>query len=188
MTQMGLYFDQTRCTGCYACAVACKDWHDIPAGPVNWMRVPAIEHGRFPNLFLAYLASPCYHCANPPCALACPVDAISKRESDGIVVVDREKCRGNKECRTLCLNACPWDAPQFGPEEGAKMQKCDLCRERLERRQQAICVEACPMYALDVGPLDDLRARYGDTLAAEGFRYSRRFRPAVIFKPKRRQV
>jgi anaerobic dimethyl sulfoxide reductase subunit B (iron-sulfur subunit) len=186
MTQMGFYFDQTRCTGCYTCAVACKDWHDIPAGPVNWMRIKTIEDGRFPNLFLAYLASPCYQCANPPCVLACPVEAISKRESDGIVVVDREKCLGNKECRTLCLNACPWDAPQFGPEPGAKMQKCDFCLERLQKGQQTICVEACPMYALDVGPLDELRKKYGDMAGAEGFRYSARFKPAAVFKPKRR--
>ena len=47
MTQMGFYFDQTRCTGCYACVVACKDWHDIDAGPVSWMRVNTIEKGKF---------------------------------------------------------------------------------------------------------------------------------------------
>lgn len=185
MTQMGFYFDQTRCTGCYACAVACKDWHDIDAGPVNWMRVHIIENGKFPNLSAAYLASPCYHCANPPCVLACPVDAITQRESDGIVVVDQEKCLGNRECRTLCLNACPWEAPQFGPEEDAKIQKCDLCLERLERGQQPICVEACPMYALDAGPLDKLKAKYGDAVEAEGFSYSARFKPSVTFKPKR---
>lgn len=184
MTQMGFYFDQTRCTGCYTCAVACKDWHDIDVGPVNWMRIHTIEKGKFPDLFVAYLASPCYQCVNPPCILACPSDAITKRESDGIVVVDREKCLGNRECRTLCLNACPWEAPQFGPEENARMQKCDLCLERLEQGQQSICVEACPMYALDVGPLDLLQAKYGDTVAAEGFDYSERFKPAVVFKPK----
>ncbi len=187
MTQMGFYFDQTRCTGCYTCAVACKDWHDIDAGPVNWMRMLTIEDGKFPNLFLAYLASPCYHCINPPCVPACPVDAITKRESDGIVVVDPEKCLGNKECRTLCLNACPWDVPQFGPEENAKMQKCDLCLERLEQGQQTICVEACPMYALDAGPAENLKAKYGDVVEAEGFRYSERFKPAAILKPKHRE-
>ncbi len=186
MKETGFYFDQTRCTGCYTCAVACKDWHDIDAGPVNWMRVEPIEEGRFPNLFLAYLASPCFHCADPPCVSACPSDAITKREPDGIVLVDREKCLGNTECRTLCLNACPWGAPQFGSEDNAKMQKCDLCRERLEQEQQAICVEACPMYALDAGPLDELKKKYGDVKKAAGFSYSERFRPSVTFKPKPR--
>ena len=186
MTQMGFHFDQTRCTGCYTCAVACKDWHDIDAGPVNWMQVHIIEDGQFPDVFVAYLCLPCYHCANPPCVLACPVDAISKRESDGIVTVDREECLGNRECNTLCLNACPWNIPQFGPEEDARMQKCDLCLERLEQGRQPICVEACRMYALDTAPLDELQAEYGDTVTAEGFDYSERFRPSITFKPKSR--
>jgi len=184
MTRMGFYFDQTRCTGCHACAVACKDWHDIDAGPVNWLRIESIEKGRYPELFLAYLFSPCFHCANPACVLACPVDAISKRESDGIVTVDGDKCLGKEECNTLCLNACPWNAPQFGPEAGARMQKCDLCLERLEQGQQPICVEACPMYAVEVGPLEQLQAKYGSTTEAAGFAYSERFQPSVIFRPK----
>jgi anaerobic dimethyl sulfoxide reductase subunit B (iron-sulfur subunit) len=37
--QLAFYFDQTRCTGCYTCVVACKDWHDIPAGPASWMLI-----------------------------------------------------------------------------------------------------------------------------------------------------
>jgi hypothetical protein len=57
--QLALYFDQTRCTGCYTCVVACKDWHDIPAGPANWIRVTTIERGKYPHPFLAFLASTC---------------------------------------------------------------------------------------------------------------------------------
>ena len=186
MSQMGFYFDQTRCTGCYTCAVACKDWHDVPAGPVSWMRVQAIENGKFPKPFLAYLCSPCYHCANPPCIIACPAQAIAKRESDGIVVGDKDKCLGKENCRQLCRNACPWKAPQFGTEENARMQKCDFCLERLEEGKKPICIEACPMYALDCGPLDELKKKYGDIVQAEGFRYSARFKPAVVFKPKLR--
>jgi len=184
MSQMGFYFDQARCTGCYACVVACKDWHDITEGSVSLIRLNIIEKGRFPDLFAAYLASPCYHCEDPPCVRACPTNAITKRASDGIVLVDREKCLGKRECRTLCLNACPWDAPQFGIEEDARMQKCDLCLERLDQGQQAVCVEACPMYALDVGPLHELRARYGKGFEAEGFRYSKKFRPSLVLRPR----
>lgn len=184
MKQMGFYFDQTRCTGCYTCAVACKDWHDIPAGQVNWMRVQPVEHGKFPKPFLAYLCSPCYQCANPPCVLACPAKAISKRKSDGIVVVDREKCLGNQKCKQLCRNACPWKAPQFGAEENAKMQKCDLCLERLQQGKKPICVEACPTYALDTAPLEKLQQKYGNATQAAEFRYSPRFRPSVVFRPK----
>jgi len=37
--QIGFYFNQTRCTGYNTCQVACKDWHDLPAGPENWLRI-----------------------------------------------------------------------------------------------------------------------------------------------------
>jgi len=119
--QIGFYFDQTRCTGCSACRVACKDWNDVPAGPENWMRVLYTEKGKFPRPFVSYMIAPCWHCAEPLCAAACPVDAITKRAEDGIVLVDSEICLGNAECDLKCLKACPYDAPQFGPENNAKM-------------------------------------------------------------------
>ena len=75
--QIGFYFDQTRCTGCYACVVACKDWHDVPAGPASWIRVETIEKGKFPDLFVAFFTHTCYHCADPACVEACPAGAIS---------------------------------------------------------------------------------------------------------------
>ena len=184
MRQIGFYFNQSRCTGCYTCIVACKDWHDVPAGPASWIRVITNEGGKFPNPTLSYLFSTCFHCANPPCIRACPVGAITKREEDGLVVVDREICLGNVSCGSLCLETCPHDAPQFGAEPEAKMQKCNLCLERRSEGKQAICVEACPMRALDSGPLDELRARYGDRREAEGFVYSENVTPSVVFKAK----
>jgi NADPH-dependent glutamate synthase beta subunit-like oxidoreductase len=96
--QMGFYFDQSRCTGCYACAIACKDWHDVPAGPARWMRLLYQEEGKFPKVFVSHMATPCYHCTEPVCAYVCPNEAITKRDEDGIVVVDREKCREEKTC------------------------------------------------------------------------------------------
>ena len=50
--------------------------------------------------------------------------------------------------------------------------------------EPGVVAKACPMYALDAGPLDKLRAKYGDVAAAEGFSYSERFKPSVTFKPK----
>jgi anaerobic dimethyl sulfoxide reductase subunit B (iron-sulfur subunit) len=182
--QLGFYFDQTRCTGCDTCIVACKDWHDVPAGPASWIRVTEIEKGKFPDLWLAYLFTACFHCAEPICARACPVDAITKRESDGVVIVDREVCLGGEECCFACRTACPYDVPQFGAETNAKMQKCNLCLDRWEEGKTPICVGSCPMRALDAGSLDELRARYGDIREAEGFVFSRKVIPSVVFKPK----
>jgi anaerobic dimethyl sulfoxide reductase subunit B (iron-sulfur subunit) len=181
--QMAFYFDQTRCTGCFTCTVACKDWHDIPAGPASWRRVKEIGKGRFPNVFVAYLLHGCWHCANPSCVSVCPVSAISKRAEDGIVLIDRDACLGRDNC-DLCLKACPYEAPQFGVEPNAKMQKCNFCTDRLAEGKKPICVDACPMRALDAGPIDILASRYGDCRDAEGFVYSTDLEPSVIFKLK----
>jgi len=180
--QMGFYFDQSRCTGCYTCSVACKDGHDVPAGPASWLRVITVERGKFPEVSVAFLLNACYHCAQPPCVSACPVAAIVKREEDGIVVVDGDKCLGKENC-DLCQQACPYDAPQFGAESNPKMQKCDFCFERLSEQRKPICVDACPMRALDAGPLDELQAKYGKVQEAEGFMYSPSAMPSIIFKP-----
>ncbi|MBW2090900.1 MAG: 4Fe-4S dicluster domain-containing protein [Deltaproteobacteria bacterium] len=181
--QTGFYFDQTRCTGCYTCVVACKDWHDIDAGPVSWRRVITIEKGKYPNLFVAFLSAACYHCLEPACADCCPVEAISKREEDGIVVVDSDICLGKDDCGA-CDDACPYDAPQFGPEEDAKMQKCNLCLERLEKGEKPVCVESCPMRALDSGPVEELKAKYGNFRDAEGFVFKENLKPCFIINPK----
>jgi anaerobic dimethyl sulfoxide reductase subunit B len=182
--QYGIYINEERCMGCFACVVACKDWHDVPAGPASWIRIKTIEKGRYPNLFVAFLPLTCNHCLNPACVSVCPVNAITKRAEDGIVTVDRETCLGKDQCG-LCLQACPYGAPQFGVEENARMQKCDLCLDRLREGKKPICVISCPMQAIDTGPIDELRAKYGDVRETESFTYSEELAPAVIFKPKR---
>lgn len=144
------HFDPARCSGCYTCVVACKDWHDIPPGPVFWRRLIIKEEGVYPELRVSFLAIACEHCAAPACLAACPAGAIAK-QPNGIVSVNRELCLGKDECGA-CLLACPFDAPQFGAETNARMQKCDLCAERWQAGRKPVCVEACPMRALDAGP------------------------------------
>jgi anaerobic dimethyl sulfoxide reductase subunit B (iron-sulfur subunit) len=182
--QIGFYFDQTKCTGCFTCIVACKDWNDVPAGPASWRRVTTIGKGIYPDLFTAYLTTSCYHCSKPDCIKACPAGAIRKREEDGVVVVDSEICLGRDSCG-MCYDACLYNAPQFGTEENARMQKCDFCLDRLEDGKQPVCVESCPMRALDAGLLDDLREKYGDIRDAEGFTFFSECNPSIIFRPRK---
>jgi len=182
--QQGFFFNQSRCIGCYTCMVACKDRHDIPAGPANWIRVACIEKGKYPEISASYLALPCLHCADGRCIRVCPVKAIIKRETDGIVIVDREACIGGEECNFACLKACPYDAPQFGSDPNPKMQKCDFCLDELVEGKKPVCVNACPTRAMDAGPLEDLREEYGITREAEGFTYNKKVEPSIIFKPK----
>ncbi len=181
--QYGIYIDENRCMGCFACVVACKDWHDVPAGTASWLRVKTVEKGRYPSLFVAFFPVTCNHCIHPACIPVCPVEAISKREEDGIVIVDREACLGKDQCGQ-CLEACPYDAPQFGEDADARMQKCDFCLDRLASGEKPICVVSCPMEAIEIGPLDELREKYGDLRETEGFTYLEELEPAVIFKPK----
>ncbi|MFX1570545.1 MAG: 4Fe-4S dicluster domain-containing protein [Promethearchaeota archaeon] len=184
--QVGFYFDQNRCIGCSACVIACKDWNDVPAGPERWMRINYNEEGKFPNIFVSYIINPCFHCKDPVCIPVCPVNAITKREEDGIVIVNSDLCLGNEECDSKCLKACPYNAPQFGLQKGAKMRKCNFCVDKYLEGKLPVCVETCRTRALDAGILEELESKYGDIKEADNFKFSTRTNPAIIFKPKRK--
>jgi anaerobic dimethyl sulfoxide reductase subunit B (iron-sulfur subunit) len=156
----------------------------VPAGSASWRRVITIEKGKYPKIFVAFLSLSCMHCAEPTCIPACPMGAISKREDDGIVVVDAETCLGNEGCKKFCRDCCPYDAPQFDTEDEAKMQMCNLCIDRWTAGKKPICVEACPTRALDAGPLDELREKYGDTKKIEGFNFIEDNKPSILFKAR----
>ncbi|MCP4716925.1 MAG: 4Fe-4S dicluster domain-containing protein [Deltaproteobacteria bacterium] len=181
--QLAFYFDQSRCTGCYACTIACRDWHDIQDPSVHWRQIIEKESGSFPKLKLSYIALSCCHCEHPACAEACPAGAITKRSRDGIMEVDKEACLGRDACGR-CHEACPYKVPRFGGETDAKMQMCTFCADRLEESKNPICVDACPMRALEWGPLDVLRKRRETTNTAEGFRHDQVTQPALVIKPR----
>ncbi len=61
-------------------------------------------YGQFENTFMMYLPRLCEHCLNPACVAACPSGAIYKREEDGIVLIDQDKCRGWR----MCVSGCPY--------------------------------------------------------------------------------
>lgn len=182
--QYAFYFDQTRCTGCLTCVVACQDYHNLSEKSGNIIRMKTIEKGKYPDPFVAFFPLFCYHCANPACVAACPANAITKRKEDGIVIVDCEACLGKEQCG-LCIEACPYGVPQFGSEENSPMQKCDLCASRWTEGKKSICVEGCPMLALDAGPLDTLIEKYGARREAEGFVYSDDVSPEIVCKPRK---
>ena len=187
IAQHGFFFDQSRCSGCSACAVACKNWHGLPAGPLKYLRVYEYEKGSFPNVRIHYQWVPCYHCEEPVCVSSCPLEAINKEPKYGAVLIDGEKCDG---CR-LCYDACPYGVPAFESDEpGVKARKCTMCVDRLEMGLKPICVLTCPTRALDFGPLNDLMERYGDRRDLEDLPGSQTTKPAIVFKPHshRRQL
>ena len=180
MVQHGFFFDQSRCADCRACVLACRNWHDIPPGPVKWCRMFQWEKGVYPSLRLHFLFAPCYHCEDPVCIRACANKAIRKEERYGAVLVDQGKCKGDRRCWL----ACPYGAPQFQSDQlGAKMSKCTMCIDRLALGCLPICVESCPVRALDFGPLEDLTRKYGNVRVLEDLPRENITRPAVVFKP-----
>lgn len=184
MSQHGFFFDQSRCSGCHTCAVACKNWNGLPPGPLKYLRVYEYEKGSFPNVRIHFQWIPCYHCEEPVCIDACPCQAMYKEAKYGAVLIDSEKCDG---CR-ICYEVCPYGALVFESDEiGVKAQKCDMCIDRLELSEQPICVLACPNRALDFGPWSTLIMRYGDRRDLEDMPTSRTTKPAVIFKPHTRK-
>jgi anaerobic dimethyl sulfoxide reductase subunit B (iron-sulfur subunit) len=179
--QLGFYFDQSRCTGCQTCQVACKDWNDVPPGPAAWLRIQSLENGRFPNVSVRFLLYRCFHCAEPACLKACPTGSLSKREKDGLVIVNRESCIGCSACRDVC----PYQAPQFRSKD-EPMEKCDFCLERVNARLRPICVDACPQRAMDFGSLDLLSSKYPMAVPwTAGYPEPSLAKPSLLIKPRR---
>lgn len=134
--------DMEKCVACGACAIACMDQNDIAPekGEEPWRRVgtlePTLGGGRF-----EFLSVSCMHCDDAPCIPACPVCCISKNEN-GLTVYDTGLCIG---CQS-CAMACPYGAPQYGPD--GKMRKCTGCAERVKYGYEPACVRICPTKAL----------------------------------------
>jgi molybdopterin-containing oxidoreductase family iron-sulfur binding subunit len=103
----GMVIDTRRCVGCKACMVACKTENKTPSG-VSYTVVVDNEH-EHPDGKPLFMTKPCFHCEQPPCTDVCPVGATFKREQDGIVAVDYDRCIG---CR-YCITACPYQARYF---------------------------------------------------------------------------
>ena len=92
----------------------------------------------FEQTFMFYLPRICEHCLNPSCAASCPSGAIYKREEDGIVLVDQDRCRGWRKC----VSGCPYKKVYFNHRTG-KAEKCTFCFPRIEVGLPTVCAETC---------------------------------------------
>ena len=121
------------------------NWEEILGGEfakrskdANFEAIEKEIYGEFENTFMMYLPRLCEHCLNPACVAACPSGAIYKREEDGIVLIDQDKCRGWR----MCVSACPYKKIYYNWQSG-KSEKCILCYPRLEAGQPTVCSETC---------------------------------------------
>ncbi|KGH45120.1 nitrate reductase [Modestobacter caceresii] len=101
-------------------------------------KISAEIKDKFEQTYMFYLPRICEHCINPSCAASCPSGAIYKREEDGIVLVDQDRCRGWRQCVT----GCPYKKIYFNHRTG-KAEKCTFCFPRVEVGIPTVCSETC---------------------------------------------
>jgi Fe-S-cluster-containing dehydrogenase component len=171
MTQLALVIDLNVCVGCHACVTSCKQWNtsSYRSGPLFddrpfdhdptgtfFNRVQTFEIGEFPNTETLHFPKSCLHCEDAPCVPVCPTGASHKRDKDGIVLVDYDKCIGCKYCSW----ACPYGMREFD-EYQKVMKKCTLCVDRVDdeslppAERKPACVLACPTSARLFGDVHD---------------------------------
>ena len=158
--------DLSKCTGCRACQLACKQWNGLPAKqtfntgtyqnppdlqPNTWniIRFQEISDGNGGVDWL-FRHDACMHCTDAACVKVCPSGALYHTKY-GTVGLDDSKCIGCKEC----VSACPFEVPRYDPETD-KILKCDMCYSRIDNDMEPACVKACPTGALQFGDKNEM--------------------------------
>jgi len=186
LKQLGFYINQSLCTGCKACSVACKDKNNLDVG-INFRRVYTFEEGTFMeqptkgivhNIKAFYFSISCNHCENAACIPSCPTGAILKNKQNGVVTIDQNVCQGAQ----LCLKACPYGSPQYN-KKLFKSNKCNFCIDLQEKGEEPVCVSTCPMRAIEFGPIEELRKKYGRLSKTKGMPSDTITHPNLVITP-----
>jgi len=144
--------DLTKCIGCGACALACGEINNLPAGDSSrelssevWTTLRQ-QQG-------INIRQSCMHCLDPACVSVCPVTALQKTD-EGPVIYDESRCIG---CR-YCMLACPFGIPKYEWESALpRVQKCIMCYDkRVSKGMQPACTSVCPTGATKFGDRDEL--------------------------------
>jgi formate dehydrogenase iron-sulfur subunit len=161
---VGLLYDATKCIGCKACVVACKEANDMPADTRGYGEglydSPDSLNEYTKNVIQLYkddgeesfVKKQCMHCVDPACVGACMLGALKKGKF-GVVSYDVSKCVGCRYCETVC----PFNVPKFQWTKVApRIVKCELCKDRLAEGKEPACTEVCPRKAVIFGKYTDL--------------------------------
>src|ERR1043166_1033119 len=160
---VGLLYDATKCVGCKACVVACKENAQLPADTrasklydapegLNEFTKNVIQLAKSGNGETSYAKKQCMHCIDPACVGACMLGALQKGKF-GVVSYDVSKCVGCRYCETVC----PFNVPKFEwAKKAPKIVKCELCKDRLAEGKEPACTEVCPRKAGIFGRYPDM--------------------------------
>jgi len=155
-----LIVDVANCTNCNNCTLAVQDEHvgnsfagyaaEMPKHGHRWIDIKRRERGQGTMTDVAYLPTMCQHCDDAPCIAAAKDDAIKKR-ADGIVVIDPDKSKGQKQI----VDACPYGAI-FWNDELDIPQHWIFDAHLLDAGwTEPRCVDVCPTGALRSLKVDD---------------------------------
>ncbi len=170
---VGILYDATVCIGCKACMTACKEYNHLPpdhyhpnniwddpvdlsAKTVNIVKLYTNGTGEVKDREIngyAFVRRFCMHCVDPSCVSACPVSALTKDPTTGVVRYNKDNCIG---CR-YCQVACPYNIPKFQWDLAfPQIVKCQMCSHRFEKGGYSACCEFCPTGASIFGNVQDL--------------------------------
>jgi len=121
MKKWNLIIDVDNCNNCHMCTLATKDEYvgnnfpgysaEMPKRGANWIDMKKKERGQTPMIDIGYIPTMCQHCDDAPCLKAAKNDAIKKRD-DGIIIIDPEKSKGQKQL----VDSCPHGSISWNEE------------------------------------------------------------------------
>lgn len=116
--------DANRCVGCQLCMLACSE--RLGFAGLNKSAIRIVSTGGVERGFTIIV---CRACSDPPCARACPEDALRIREGGGVILIP-DRCNGCGHC----VEACDLGAIRLD-EETQKPIVCVYC---------GYCADFCP--------------------------------------------
>ncbi|NLL18134.1 MAG: 4Fe-4S dicluster domain-containing protein [Clostridia bacterium] len=173
--QLGFLVDIDKCIGCHSCEMACKNQNQLDP-EIRWRIVYPMKGNSSVPTERCFLSLACNHCEKPECMRVCPVRAYTKLEN-GIVFHDKNRCIG---CR-MCIMACPYQVPQFNSNT-KKVEKCNLCAERIEQGLNPFCVDGCITDAITLINFNEFNEIKAER-EIEGFPNPNITNPSVRFIP-----